>query len=225
MKNWQDDSKVIAITGNIGSGKSTVASFIEEQGYLVLYSDRVAKDIIKHNTHVRRELINNFGESVYDADGIPDNNRLREIIFESNRSDENRKKMNSIIHPVVFKTNIAAIEAYYEDPSISHKDMVFIESALAFESGMAEGCDYVIQVSSGEDIATGRVIESRGIETKAIEAIRASQLAQQEKERLADFTIHNDKDLETLKSSTNFILNLLTAMPPRFGRETVEEEE
>lgn len=224
MQNWEDDCKVVAITGNIGSGKSTVAGLYENHGYLVLRSDDVAKRLISQDTEIKDELISLFGASIYEEDGTLNRDLMRELLFTDKDADLNSEKMNGIVHPRVFEENIKAIEDYYNSGK-NTKDIVFIESALAYESGMAEGCDYVVQVSLNEEIADARLTTSRGIDLDTIKAIRRRQLSQQEKERLADFTISNDKGLEDLKRSAEFILSLLQSLPPRFGREAEDEDE
>lgn len=219
----KENAKIIGITGNIGSGKSTVCRFLEEKGYFVLYSDRVAQDIIANDPEVKAKLIDKFGEYLFKGDEI-NKELVRDLIFGNSESGNNRNAFNSIVHPYVLESNFSSIEGYLENPN-NEKDIVFVESALAFESGMAEGCDYVVQVSVDEDISDKRLLDTRGITQKMIDSIRSSQLSQQEKERLADFTITNNDGIEKLKSSTMFILELLESMPPRFGRPEHEEED
>jgi dephospho-CoA kinase len=195
---------------------------LEDEGYFVLYSDRVAQDIIATDPEVKAELIEKFGEEIFEGNEI-NKELVRALIFGKDNSDENRNAINALVHPYVLESNFSSIEGYLENPD-NEKDIVFVESALAFESGMAEGCDYVVQVSVDEDVSDKRLLESRGLSQETIDSIRNSQLSQQEKERLADFTITNNDGIEKLKSSTMFILELLKSMPPRFGRPETEED-
>ncbi|GAB5465637.1 MAG: dephospho-CoA kinase [Candidatus Kapaibacteriales bacterium] len=218
----KEQVKIVAITGNIGSGKSAVAKLIANQGYFVISSDETAKELINSDVSLQEKLKRTFGDDLFDSEGKQDKGRFREILFGKG-GKSNRVKMDSIIHPAVLADNFERIEKYIETED--GRDIVFVESALAFESGMAEGCDYVVQVSCPPEIADKRLTDGRGLGIETIEAIRATQLSEQEKEKLADFTINNSSTLEALEKSVGFILPILESLPVKFGREEEEEED
>lgn len=218
----KEQVKIIAITGNIGSGKSAVAKIIADHGYFVISSDETARELINSDASLQEKLKTTFGDDLFDSEGKQDKGRFREILFGKGIKT-NREKMDSIIHPAVLAENFERIEKYLEREDA--KDMVFVESALAFESGMAEGCDYIVQVSCPPEIANKRLTEGRGLGIETVEAIRGTQLSEQEKEKLADFTINNSSTLEALEKSVAFILPIIESLPVKFGREDEEEED
>src|SRR5690606_16027908 len=117
----------IAITGNIGSGKSSFAQFIQNKGYPVIYADIVSKVLLSKDDDIRKKIIREFGKEAY-LNGEPDKDFLARKVFSS---PENVIKINSILHPAVKKKILKLTDQYFE-----FNDIVFTEAALIYEADM-----------------------------------------------------------------------------------------
>ena len=170
------------ITGNIGSGKSTVSRLFEMLGVPVFYADLQARKISEQE-EVRNEIMNTFGPAVIDEKGALDRKQLAGIVF----NDETKLSLlNAIIHPRVkdvFETWSAQRGAF---PYILH------ESAILFESGLAYLCDKVIVVSAPEELRVRRVMKRDRLSRKEILVRMKNQWAESKLIGLSDFEIVND---------------------------------
>ena len=199
-------STVIAVTGGIGTGKSTVTNLIREMGYKVLSSDDNAKILMKNNDKIKQKLISEFGNEVYSEDGQINNVFLSGKVFGT--STENEKallRLNSIVHPEVIQMLIEEVEKLEE----SGEEYIFVESALTFEAGLEEGFDFIIVVDCEEELAVKRVVERSGLSKEQVQHRMSQQISNQRKREMADFVIENNKGFDELKSSTEFIINLI----------------
>jgi dephospho-CoA kinase len=203
-----DNVVIVGITGNIGSGKSTAANIIESDGFPVIYTDNLAKAIIKSNSLVRNKIIETFGVNSYNADGEVNNQYLASIVFAD---DEKAKvlldRLNAIVHPPVIDAMIAKIENLIEQG----EQLIFVESALIFEAALDEGFDYIITVDTPLEIIFKR-FEEKGIAREMIENRMKEQLPSNFKKENADFVIENKGSLEDFRNAVMFVLNILKAM-------------
>ena len=126
----REKTRIIGITGGIGSGKSTVSKFIEEAGFPVYYSDSRAKTIVNDNQQLQRQIKDLLGEQAYDENGYYDRKYVAEIVFEN---EELLLKLNSLIHPAV-KIDF---ESWVEQQTT---DFAFKETALLFELKLNRSC-------------------------------------------------------------------------------------
>ena len=198
---------LVGLTGSIGAGKSTVASIIEER-YPVLYTDRIARDIMERDDAVRSALIERFGVQAYLSDGSIDRRWLAELVFED---ASKLAALNDIVHPpTVEEVNNRAAELH----AAGHR-MVFVESALIFEAELEEQFDFIVAVVADVQKATARIIERDAVDAAAVERRMRTQLPPEEKADLADFTIRNNGNLEDLRRSTTAILTILNSLRVR----------
>lgn len=211
-------TKVIGITGTIGSGKSEVAKIIRNMGYKVLSSDVIAKELMVKNKKLMSKLQEEFGEKVYNDDGSLNKEYLASEVFgRDKKSKEKREKLNSITHPFVIDELIKKVEEYTKEG----EDMVFNESALIFEAGMDEGYDYIINVDAPKKVSVKRITERSGISEEEVLQRMKSQFSAEEKKRLADFTIDNSGSLEKLEESAKFTVELVKDLPPKDFEEDI----
>ncbi len=143
---------LIGITGGIGSGKSLAAHYFDLLGYKVINADSFTKELYRTDAELKLKLVKAFGKEILDKNGFVSGPEARKIIFSS---QQNIKRVNSIVHPFV----IAAIEK--EIAKIRSK-IVFIESAILFESGFHKKLDYIIMVYSPDDLRIQRVMKRDG---------------------------------------------------------------
>ncbi|HRT67290.1 MAG TPA: dephospho-CoA kinase [Bacteroidota bacterium] len=198
--------KVVGITGGIGSGKTTLAKIIEEFGYKVIYTDDLAKKIMKENQNVRKRIIETFGENSYNSDSTINNKYISEIVFGG--TEESKRKLhelNRIVHPAVIDEMIKETEQLEKNG----EEIVFIESALIYEIGIEEGFDYIIVVDAKEDIRAKRAAKRLGITIEEVQERMRQQNYTQVEKNLADFVIGNNGTIEELKDRARFIIELI----------------
>ncbi len=132
----------VAITGNIGSGKSTFTKFLFEAGYPVILADDISKEILAGDPEVRIEVINEFG-----AQSFLGNKINKKYIADNIFSDPKKlKKINSILHPRVRKRIEFLSQEYFKE-----SDIVFVEAALIFESKIENMYDYVVLITADKE--------------------------------------------------------------------------
>lgn len=203
-----EDVVIIGITGGIGSGKSTIAMWVRERGYSVLSSDEIAKQEMSSNEELKSKLIAEFGENIYLENGELNKSLLSDLIFDIHNSQV--KKINQIVHPYA----IESIMNQLEELANSGNKRIFVESALMYESGMAEGYDYVITVHTDEEKVIERVQKRSSLSEEKIRTIMKSQLNPIEKKKLADFVIDNNGTVDDLRVSFDTLFPILEILPP-----------
>lgn len=190
----------IAITGGIGSGKSTVVNFIKEKGYTVIEADPLAKKIMETDKQIINKIKRQFGDEVYINNKL-NTKYLAEKVFSNN---ENVKIINSIVHPVVIKTINEMFENEFKDEYI-----IFVEAALIYEAKIEKYFDYVVVVYSDLENRINRIKQRDNSNEDEITRRMENQLSDEEKKKKADFVIYNNGSLEELKIKVNFLINLL----------------
>lgn len=190
----------IAITGGIGTGKSTFSKIVSENGYKVIDADKVAKTILEDDDKVKNEIIESFGVNSF-KNGRLNVKFLAEKVFIKK---ENVKKINSIVHPPTIKR----IENLM-DEALNNENLVFCEAALIYESNMDDLFDYVIVVDCDEQTKIDRVIKRDDVSEDEIRNRMENQISDKDKKGMADFVISNNGTFEELRTKTDFLLNLL----------------
>ncbi|MCL9805587.1 dephospho-CoA kinase [Flavobacterium amniphilum] len=190
-------TKIIGLTGGIGSGKTTVARLFEAEGIPVYIADEEAKKIMLFPETVSKvEVV--FGSEVLN-DGQIDRKKLSAIVFNH---PEKLKQLNSIVHPLVKK--------HFDDWVKSHEKFPFVikEAAILFESGSYKYCDKIITVYASLETRIKRVMaRDNASEKDVLERIR-NQWSDAERISKSDFVIENENYAET-KSKTSEILKIL----------------
>ncbi len=178
-------TKIVGLTGGIGSGKTMVANFFKEEGIPVYISDERAKTIMD-KPEIIQKIQGIFDENVQKK-GKLDRKRIREIVFKESHLLE---KLNAIVHPAVKKD--------FEQWVDLHQKYSFVikESALLFEQKLYKTCDYIILVTAPEEIRVKRVVKRDGVTVKNIRDIIRNQLKDEDKIPFCDWVIINvDKEL------------------------------
>jgi dephospho-CoA kinase len=190
---------VVAITGSIGAGKSTVAARYA-QHYPVIESDRVARHVMLESETVREELMTRFGRETYREDGELDTAYLAGTVFSDPAALEH---LNAIVHP----ETVAAIDRRLDEYDEQGERLVFVESALVFEAGIDDMFDYIIAVVADEN-----TVLERSTDPSELRRRLSSQLSPEEKARRADFVIRNNGSREELERNADLILTLINAL-------------
>lgn len=186
------ESKIIGLTGGIGSGKSTVANFLEEMGFPVYYSDTRAKEIVNEDPILKAQIINLLGENSYDENGHYNIKYVAKKVFDT---DEIRHQLNALIHPAVKKD-------FEHWAAVQNKPLIFKETALLFELDLHKACFKSLLVTAEDNIRIKRVMDRDAKTYREVETIIAKQMPEKNKVKLADEVIHNNGSLQELKTQT-----------------------
>jgi dephospho-CoA kinase len=184
--------KTLGVTGGIGSGKTTVCGFLEEQGARVFYADLEAKRLMQEDEEVRAAIVDAFGEEAYADDGTLDRAVLADRVFGD---AEQLDRLNAIVHPRVFE----AFEAAKERADEEDVGLLVHEAALLFEAGGDAHVDTTAAVLAPEAERVARVAERDDVSPEQVRARMGHQLPQEELRRRADHVIENDGTLEDLR--------------------------
>lgn len=193
-------TKIIGLTGGIGSGKTTIANHFKSLGVPVYIADDEAKGIL-YTPAAIQEVQEAFGDAVM-TDGKPDRAKLASAIFGD---PEKLKTLNGIIHPKVREHFSQWLHQNSDAP------VVIKETAILFESGSYKGCDKIILVTAPDEIRIQRVIKRDSVtREKVLERINA-QWSEEKKAELSDFVIQNI-EIENAKAEAVKILKILNKM-------------
>ncbi|MDT8392256.1 MAG: dephospho-CoA kinase [Bacteroidales bacterium] len=174
--------KRVAVTGNIGSGKSTVCRIFESLGIQVYFADSEAKKFYGE-AHVAKAVKALFGDDVYGSGNHLQNSILAKRAFQ----DQNKlTKLNNIIHPLVLEDYLAWAASH------SDKNYTLYESALLFESGFYRHFHRSILVTAPVEIACARVIARDSITKAEFNKRLARQWDEQKKSEMADHLVINN---------------------------------
>ena len=178
---------VVALTGGIGAGKSTVAQNFAELGALVVDADQLARIAIERGSDGFAEVLLRFGDDII-LNGDIDRKKLAEIVFSDEAA---RKDLEKIIHPRVQATFAEVVE------DLEHNDILIYEIPLLAETDAAEKFDYIITVEADIELRKERLLK-RGLYISQIEKRMAAQASQESREAIADSVIRNDGDEDSL---------------------------
>ena len=192
----------VAITGGIGSGKSTFANYIASRGYVVINADDVSKDILSSDEKIKEKIIKEFGSDSY-KDGKLNNRFIASQVFSN---PTNLHKLNSILHPQVLQKIDTLIDEKYKDENI-----VFIEAALIYEADIEKIFNYVILVTADFNIRLQRSVESGKFSEDDFIKRDENQIPQEEKEKRADFIFSNNGSEKDLIKKADLLLLTLTS--------------
>ena len=178
--------KKVAITGNIGSGKSWVCELFKQHlGIPVYNSDNAAKQMYFH-PEVREKLVNRFGDSIYLSDTEIDRRYLADLVFHDETA---QRDLEGILYPALF-VDFGQWMAKQEAP------YVLFESALIFEKRLEKQFDAVVMVSTSEQTRLRRAMERDHCDEATIRARMAKQWPEEGKRLLADYVIWHENDDE-----------------------------
>lgn len=174
----------IGLTGNIGSGKTTVSKIFESLGIPVFYADTEAKKLYE-KAEVIKILQSLFGNIIFNKSGNIDLKLLANVVFK-NKSKLN--KLTSILHPLVFNE--------YQKWIIENSSAIYTihESAIIFEYSQQKKYDKIICVSSPVELRINRVLKRDKISINKVKERINNQILESEKIKLSDYLIHNDEN-------------------------------
>ena len=178
----------VALTGGIGSGKSTVAEFLDELGAYVIDSDQLAREVVERGTPGYEAVLAAFGDGIL-TDGEIDRAKLAEIVFKDAAA---RATLESIVHPLVRDAAEKMVKSLPADA------VVINQIPLLVETDGAKRFDFVITVCADEDIRRRRLIE-RGMKDYEITKRLAAQVNDAAREAIAHSVIRNNGSIDELR--------------------------
>ena len=175
----------VAITGNIGSGKSYVSDLFKSLGVPVFDSDREAK-LLYDLPEVRQRMVERFGANIYSEEGALDRKLMASKVFADACA---LGYVESVLYPVLNKR-------FTDWADQQGTPYVLYESALIFEKHLEEMFDAIIVVAASESVRIRRVMTRDRCTEEQVRARMAMQLPQTEKVTKADFVIAHEADDE-----------------------------
>lgn len=172
----------LAVTGNIGSGKSVVSRMLGIMGIPVYDCDDRAKRLMQCDASLVQALKRMFGEECYNADGSLNRQWLAARIFTDK---DNIARVNALVHPRV-KEDFASWAAQ------AGCDIVAVESAILYESGMIDAVDKVLVVWADEETSIKRVVNRGGLTRPQVLSRLQNQMSADELLLLSDYSLRND---------------------------------
>jgi dephospho-CoA kinase len=172
----------VGVTGNIGSGKSTVCKIFESLKIPVFNADRQAKALYAR-PEIAGRVKSIFGADVFDENGVLNKQKLARLVFGDSVA---LQQLNGIIHPALMEVYREWLHRHAAFPYTVH------EAAVIFENGLEKQFDFIINVSCPEDIRMRRIRERDGLSAEEIRKRMSRQWPEEEKNSRSDAVIVND---------------------------------
>ncbi len=193
------------LTGSIATGKTTVAARLKSRGFPVVDADVIAKEVVALGTPGLKKIVDTFGRYVLSPTGELDRARMATDVFSD---PEKRRRLESIIHPMV-QERVKAIRKAYEEKGIA---LAFYDIPLLYEKNMRDQFEAVVVVACSAHKQLERLMARNGLSKSAAAARVGSQMPIMDKVTLADHVIWNDGTLADLEAEIErFILKLSPA--------------
>lgn len=190
-------TKVIGLTGGIGSGKTTIANYFQEMGVPVYIADNGAKNVMQSEDIVK-QIKTIFGEILFE-NNILNRAKLAEIVFNDKKKLE---QLNAIVHP--------AVKRDFEVWLLQHKNSAYViyEAAILFESGKYKECDVIITITAPEEVRIERVLKRDATTREQVLSRMKMQWDDEKRISRSNFVINND-NLKNAKEEVVKILKIL----------------
>lgn len=182
---------IIGLTGNIGSGKSTVSRRLAQLGAEVIDTDLVSRDAVAPGTGGLKRIVEEFGPGVLNKNGELDRAKMAAIVFDNPVA---RKTLESIIHPEVIRVVGQRIEEYRRGLGVA--PALVVEVPLLIEAGIDKMMDQVWVVTVDREVQVERVISRSGLSREDVLRRINAQMSQEEKRKYAHRIIDNSGHLE-----------------------------
>ena len=181
----------VGLTGGVASGKSTVATMLEELGAVIIDADALAREVVAKGTPGLEAVVQEFGEELLGAEGELDRPAMGRLVFGDEQA---RKRLEAIVHPLVFERIVELEQVASSDAVVVH------DIPLLAEAGRSGEFDHVIVVDAPPDVQLERMQAERGwTEEDARSRIRA-QATPKDRRAIATHVIENTGTREDLRN-------------------------
>ena len=185
---------IVALTGGIGSGKTTVGDIFSELGAVVIDSDQLARAVLERGSKGFELVVAKFGDAIL-KNGELDRSLLAALVFNDSQK---RSELESITHPLIRQSFAEIIS------SLPSESIIINQIPLLFESKGAYKFDHIITISAPEELRTER-LKSRGLGLSDIKKRMEAQASDVERESISNSIIRNDKDELHLRNQVESI--------------------
>jgi len=175
---------ILGLTGNIASGKSTVAGYFAEAGARLLSADQLAREVVRPGSQLLRQIVARFGAEVLQANGELNREVLSKLIFADPQA---RQALNDMLHPAIAELSLQRLAELNADAAT----LVVYESPLLFEAAAEGRVDKVLVVTVDPQQQLQRLMQRDAIDEQTARRRIATQMSQDEKSSRADFVIDN----------------------------------
>ena len=194
-----------AITGGIGSGKSTVAAMFARLGAVIIDADAISRDLMRPTENTLSAVVAEFGPDILHPDGTLNRPALAALVF----SDEDaRTRLNNIVHPAVRARADALVEQAWRAPGFS--GIIIDDIPLLAETNRAAEFDGVIVVRTSLEKRLSRLTKTRGMAEEDARARIAAQATDAQRAAIATWIIDNDGSAENTQTQVERIWALMT---------------
>ena len=192
--------KIVGLTGNTGSGKSTVSRMLELRGGYIIDADAISHDVIVRGADAYNEVLEYFGDKILDEDLEIDRKKLGQIVFSNKRKLNELSKM---IHKHVINISQEKIRAMQKENMSS---FIVIDAPLLIEAKMHLFCDEVWVVYADEDTRIRRIMRRENMNREDVVARVQSQTQYEELKKYATRVIYNNDEMEQLHIQIKYAL-------------------
>jgi dephospho-CoA kinase len=189
----------VGLTGNVASGKSTVAARWRAAGIPVLDADAVAREVVAPGSAALAEIRGAFGDGVIGPDGSLDRAELRGRVFAD---PEARRRLEEITHPAI----AARVDRWLAARVDEGAEVAVVEIPLLFEAGREGAVDHIVFVDAPVQTRLRRMVDDRGLESEAARAIISAQGDPNEKRRRSHDVLDNDGSRSELEAAADALL-------------------
>jgi dephospho-CoA kinase len=194
----------VALTGNIGAGKTTVAELFARWGATVIDADQLVRQAQAPGRPVLENIARRFGAELIRPDGTLDRSALRARVLADPAA---LADLNRLVHPEVHRRRLELLgEARARGDRIVVSDI-----PLLFEADDPGTFDAVVLVDAPEAVRRARLLASRGLSSEEVGRMMAAQLSSTPKRARSDYVIDNDGDLATLERAARTVWEALRA--------------
>ena len=197
--NAEHSISLIGLTGPIGSGKSTVAEILAEQGAIVIDADLLAREAVRPGSGTLTRIQDMFGEEYITPEGGLNRAALAKLIFAT---DDLREKLEAITHPRIQKLFQERMQEIAQDESAAGKPVIYMAPLLDAELVKRNSIEKTIVVTAPVETCLNRIVERDGIDRDAAEQRYHAQIDRSLKAENADYVIENNDSLDTLRQNT-----------------------
>lgn len=206
---------IVGLTGGIGSGKSTVARMLKDEGAYVIDFDYLARLVVEPDKPAWRDIIDYFGPEILSPDRSLNRSALAKIIFSD---DKSRKILEGFTHQRIFEERDALVKAIKKkDPNA----VVIIDFPLLFELGLSKKFDKVILAFVSRDVQLERVMKRDGLPREEVERRLNAQIPIEEKKFLSDYIIDTNGSLNDTRGQVRKVTHELKELAKKKEVESI----
>jgi dephospho-CoA kinase len=191
-------TRVIGLTGGIGSGKSTVSQYLSELGATIVDADKIGHEIYQPNTAVWQQLIETFGKQILTPDNTVDRKKLGEIVFGN---PELLKKLDNLVLPAMFQIAKKKIESACKQGV----RVVILDAPTLFEAKWDSLVEEVWVVVADEAIVIKRAMARTSLPEAQIRSRINAQMSNDQKIKRSNVVIHNNGSIKELREKVKVL--------------------